>query len=348
MQSAVRMARRRFRAVRRHWRRMGPGGRTILELNHDYRRTLFLVGSARSGSTWLSDLLEETLQCRVIFEPLRRDKVPIAQGVPWGFYADPDRSPPDLYRVMDYIVSGRVRSVWTDEANAHRLPRHRLVKEVRATNLLPWITRHFPGLPVVYLLRHPVPSALSAAALGWDPFLEEFTRQDALMSGPLRPFAACVADHVDGDLFHRHVLRWCMENFVPVHLLTADSVLVVFYEDLVEDPGREVARLAEFLRRFPTGRWNLEQGALSATGRASRTNYRDTPLMAPSDRLESWRSQVSSDTLDSAMAIVGAFDLDVVYGHDMRPLISPDQLPQGHRRGADWGPPVDPDGARHP
>jgi hypothetical protein len=324
---------------------MGPGGRTILELNHDYRRTLLVVGSARSGSTWLSDLLEESLRCRVIFEPLRRDKVPISRGVPWGFYADPDRSDPDLYGVIDCIMSGRVRSVWTDEGNAHRIPRRRLVKEIRATNLLPWIARSFPGLPVVYLLRHPIPSALSASQLGWDPFLEEFIGQDALMSGPLRPFATAIAAHQDGDLFHRHVLRWCMENFVPVHMLAPGSVHVVFYEELVENPGREVERLTEFLHRFSAGRWVVDDGPLAAAGRLSRTNFRDTPLLAPADRLDSWRAEVSTETLASAMAIVGAFGLDGVYGHATGPLVPPDGLVRGDTLGVGPESPADPEAA---
>jgi hypothetical protein len=153
---------------------------------------------------------------------------------------------------------------------------------------------------------------------------------------------------MEADLFHRHVLRWCMENVVPVRTLAPGSVHVVFYEELVEDPSREVDRLVEFLGRFPAGRWNLEHGPLSAAGRLSRTNYRDTPLMAPSDRLESWRSQVSDDMLDSAMTIVGAFGLDRVYGHDGGPLVPPDELVQGDRSGTGSVPPVDPEGARHP
>ena len=36
-----------------------------------------------------------------------------------------------------------------------------------------------------------------------------------------------------------------MENFVPVHMLAPGSVHVVFYEELVENPGREVERLTE-------------------------------------------------------------------------------------------------------
>jgi hypothetical protein len=154
------------------------------------------------------------------------------------------------------------------------------------------------------------------------------------MSGPLRPFAATIAEHTDGDLFHRHVLRWCMENFVPVRLLAPGLVCVVFYEDLVEDPGRELARLSTFLHRYTAGRWALATDLPSALDRPSRTNYRDTPLMTAPDRLASWLGDVPVERLRSAMAIVGAFGLDTVYGMGPKPLVAPDALWPGDVRTA--------------
>jgi hypothetical protein len=224
-------------------------------------------------------------------------------------------------------LSGRVRSVWTEQFNAHRIPRRRLVKEIRATNLLPWITTNFPGLPVVYLLRHPVASAVSATELQWDSFLSEFLGQQPLMSGPLQPFADIIAEHADADLFHRHVLRWCMENYVPVRLLAPASVHVVFYENLVEDPTGELDRLRGFLSRF-TPRWDLAPGTPAAVHRLSPTNFRDTPALAAQDRLQSWRHDVSEADVHRALAVVRGFGLDRLYAEDVRPRISPDAVLQ--------------------
>jgi hypothetical protein len=298
-----------------------------IDLNRDPRRTLLLVSSARSGSTWLSDILEESLGCRMVFEPLRRDKVPLAAGVPWGRYSDPTVADPDLDVVLRRILTGRVRSRWSDKFNRNRLPRRRLVKEVRATNLLPRIVEQYPGMPVVYLFRHPVPTAWSAAELHWKPYLGEFLGQAALLDGPLAPFRDVITGEASNDdLFMKHVLRWCLENYVPVHQLAPGSVHVVFYENIVENPDAEIERLSRYLAGFSDGGWVLASGRPSAVDLPSRANYRGTPVLAAAERLRSWCAEVPEESVAAALKLVGVFGLDRIYGSDVRPLIAPEAV----------------------
>jgi hypothetical protein len=323
----VRKARSVRRRVVRRWKILRSPSTTFIDLHHDHRRTLLLVSSARSGSTWLSDILEESLRCRMVFEPLRRDKVPLARAVPWGRYSAPDDDDPELDDVLDRILTGRVRSRWSDKFNRYRLPRRRVVKEVRATNLLPRITRRFPDLPVVYLLRHPIPTAWSAAELHWKPYLREFLDQKALVDGPLAPFRSVIADEVaNGNPFQKHVLRWCLENYVPVTELAPGSVHVVFYEDVVLDPTGELERLERYLEPFSAGGWAFESGRPSAVDRPSRANYRGTPVLGAEERLRGWRDEVSEEDVRRALELVGQFGLDRIYGSDVRPLIGPDAV----------------------
>jgi sulfotransferase family protein len=316
----------RRRAVRR-WKILKSPRAGYLDLNHDYHRTLLLVSSARSGSTWLSDILEETLRCRMIFEPLRRDRVPLARDIPWGRYSVPGQPDPALDDVMRRILTGRVRSQWSDKFNRYRLPHHRLVKEVRATNLLPRLTTQYPGMPIVFLLRHPVPTAWSAAELYWKPYLNEFLRQPLLMDGPLAELSALITEEaaVD-DLFHKHVLRWCLENYVPVQQLATGSVHVVFYESIVEDPDRELERLSRYLEQFSAAGWSFTAGRPSALDLPSRANYRGTPVMAAEKRLRSWCDDVPPEAVARALELIGRFGLDRIYGTDVRPLLTPDEV----------------------
>ena len=285
------------------------------------------MSSARSGSTWLSDILEESLGCRMVFEPLRRDKVPLAAGVPWGRYSDPDGPDAELDDVMRRILTGRVRSRWSDKFNRRRLPRRRLVKEVRATNLLPRIVERFPGMPIVFLLRHPIPTAWSAAELHWKPYLGEFLGQAPLVDGPLAPFRGIIAEHASSeDLFEKHVLRWCLENYIPVNFLAPGSVHVVFYENIVEDPDGEIERLSRYLDRFSGGGWVLAPERPSAVDLPSRANYRGTPVLAAEERLRSWCDEVPEPSIRLALEMVAAFGLDRIYGSDVRPLVGPDAV----------------------
>lgn len=319
-------ARKKLRRLYRRARRAPTPRVTYLDLNHDPSRTLLLASSGRSGSTWLSEALSEGIGCRTIFEPLRRDFVPLSRGVRWGQYLDPDGADPAVEDVVTKVLEGRVRSRWSDKFNTARLPRRRLVKEIRATNLLPWVAARYPDTPVVYLLRHPVACSLSAAALNWKPFLGEFYAQPSLMEGPLGPFADYVHEtEAGGDLLTAHVLRWCMENFVPVNMLERGSVHVVFYEDMVADPANELSRLNAFMERFDVA-WPGVTMSSSAERRASRTNYRKTDVSGGADKLARWTETLSPASLARACEIVERFGLGRVYGAGVRPLVAADEL----------------------
>jgi Sulfotransferase family len=301
----------------------------FLERNHDRANTLLLVGSGRSGSTWLSEVLVETFSCRLIFEPFRRDMVPLTTNIRWGTYVGPGQADPEVQRVVERILTGRIRSRWTERFNVYRFPKRRLVKEIRTTNLLPYMRSAFPEVPMIYLLRHPVAAAWSSAELGWAPFLSEFVGQDRLMGGPLAPYRDVIARHGDDpDLFHRHVLRWCMENLVPITLLPPGSVHVVLYENLVEDPYGELARLADYLGSFGRGRWAFDPKT-PTVDRLSRANYRHTPVMSASQRLESWVDDVPRPSVERAVALLEEFGLDRVYGASVRPYVTADNVLRG-------------------
>jgi len=303
----------------------------FLERNHDPDRSLLVAGSARSGTTWLAEVLSETLHGRLLFEPLRAEAVPQARPVRFGHYLDPDgRSDRAVTEVLDKVMAGRIRGRWIDEYNTARFPRCRVVKEIRATNLLPWMVRRYPRTPMVYLLRHPVPSAWSVAQLGWPDNLPQFLGQEPLMQGPMAPFGALIRQTADSpDPFLRLVLRWCLENFVPTQLLSSGQAHVVFYEHLVDDPRGELVRLSTFLRRFGPGPWDMRLDSTGNLDRPSHTNYRDTDVASGPGRLDDWVGEVPAPRVDAALALLGGFGLDRVYGDSTRPLIAPEAVLRG-------------------
>jgi hypothetical protein len=247
--------------------------------------------------------------------------------VPAGYYAVPGDDDPELVRVMERILSGRVRGWATDIYNTRRLPERRLVKDIFATNLLPWIAERFPEVPLVYLLRHPVPTSWSATELGWDPSLADFLGQRRLMDGPLAPWRAVIAAAAeDPDPFHRHVLRWCLENVVPVAQLVPGDVHVVFYEDLAEDPAGELHRLARFLHRYAAGGWALDPTTPLALDRPSAASWRRTPSPTTGRSLESWLTDVAPERAAAAVALVAEFGLDRLYGPGPRPRVGADEV----------------------
>lgn len=325
-----RRAARHPRLIESRARRTASPKVSFLELNHDAGNTLLLVGSGRSGTTWMAEVLTEALDCRLVYEPLRAKSVPWAWPIRPGHYlsaeADAD---PAVAAVVDRILKGRIRNRFADNYNSVRFPRRRLVKEVRATNLLPWLVRHYPRTPVVYLLRHPVPTAWSVTALGWPGKLEEFLAQPALMEGPMKPFLAVIEEaSQSSDQFHRVVLQWCLENVVPTRFLGMGEAHVVFYENMVEDPWGELERLRTYLQRFGSERWDLQMSAVKNVARPSHSRNRGS---SGAGRLDRWVEEVPAPQVEKALALVRAFGLDRLYGDGTRPLLSADQVLLGGR-----------------
>jgi len=318
------------RMLARRARRLGSPTVTFIERNHDPARTLLLVGSRRSGTTWLAEVLVEALQARFVYEPLRSRSVPWTKPVRPGLYV-PTGEPADeaVAMVLDRVLTGRFRNRFADKYNAVRLPRCRLVKEVRLTNLLPWIARRYPATPVVYLLRHPVPSAWSVTRLGWPDNVAQLLDQDRLRDGPLAPFRELIAETADSsDVLPRVVLAWCLENLVPIRYLSPDRVHVVLYENLVTDPLAELRRLGTYLDRLAPGRWRLRTPAGASFGRPSQSSRLRASGPAPG-HLDAWLRDVPPERVRAALSVVSGFGLDRIYAGHALPLLPPEQVLQG-------------------
>jgi hypothetical protein len=296
----------------------------FVELNHNYANTVLLVGSGRSGTTWFADLVNCRNEYRFIMEPFRSESVRIAAPFEYGQYVEPEHPQPGLLEPASRILSGRVRSVWTDRWNARRIVHRRLIKDVRITNLVPWVRRQFPALKVIYVLRHPYAVAASRLTLKWPDrsgyFLE---RRDVLDAIPVdRELLRSVI--ATGTAFERHVMDWCLENWIPVTTLTRDDALFVFYEHLVEHTGTEMDRVSAFL------------GLASLSAAAERARHLPSPTRNETDaRIHQPSSSASSRPAASdarnADWIMSAFGFDHLYGTDRRPVVSGDDLPDRAR-----------------
>lgn len=224
-----------------------------LDLGGGVEHTTLVVGSGRSGSTWVAELVNHRNEYRLVFEPFRGDRVRRARPFRRGHYIDPREQDHPLAGSIDALLAGHVRSWWTDRHNRRRVATRRIVKEVRITNLVPWICARHRSLRVVYVVRDPVAVAQSWLELGWGDDLDDLLAQDQLLE-MLPGSGAVIREVLAGDeLFDRHVLRWCLENAVPLAARADSGVHLVVYERLRAEPEREIDRLFSYLGRDPEG-----------------------------------------------------------------------------------------------
>jgi Sulfotransferase family len=277
---------------------------------------VLLAGSARSGTSWLAGLLNPDDSARYVFEPFRPGKLALTRGFGVRRYLRPADERPELLRAARAVLSGEVRSRWTDQFNRSVFPERRLVKDVWSNLMLGWLHRHVPEVPVVFLLRHPcavVSSQVRLAAWGWEVDVAGLLAQHDLVRDHLSD-AICDELSVSRTPFDRHLATWCVETLVPLRQFAPGDVFVAFYERLCTEPEAELRRLFRFLGRSFDGR---VMDRLATPSAAARPDSADgTATFSP----DAWVRRVDRDRLRTAMATVRRSGLGHLYGEDPMPL----------------------------
>src|SRR5829696_6063462 len=116
---------------------------------------LFLAGSGRSGTTWLSEIINHRRGYRYVFEPFNPREVGPFEHFNTKQYLRPDDQREEFLEPARLALTGGLRDPWTDRFNGRIVARRRLIKDIRANLLLGWIRANFPGMPIILLLRHP-------------------------------------------------------------------------------------------------------------------------------------------------------------------------------------------------
>jgi hypothetical protein len=278
---------------------------------HDYRQTVLLAGTARSGTTWLMELLNFDDHYRSLFEPLH-PRLVADRGFRPIQYLQPGNLDPGYYQPLAAVLAGRVRHSWTDKFNRKIWVRQRLIKCIHANLLLKWVKVNFPEVPIVLLLRHPCAVANSRLKLGLPAPIDQFLAQEPLLADHLAPFAGLL--QTASDPFERHILMWCVEHYVPLRQLGESERSLVFYEHLVSRPASELERLCAFVGR------PYKPAMQSFVRRPSAVTKSHSAVMTGQDLVEGWRQAIRPAQVMLAMDRLAAFGLDGLYGPEGWPL----------------------------
>jgi hypothetical protein len=292
------------------------GLRWVIDLAPDVASTLFLAGTARSGTTWLSDLINFRNDYRYVFEPFHGERVPETRSFGFRTYLRPDAEAPELTSITREILCGRIRNPWTERFNRRLIARQRLIKEVRANLFLKWLREKFPELKIVFVLRHPCAVAQSHSTKNYGDSLEALLQQRELVSDFLAPHRDFLAN-LEG-CFERAVALWCIETLVPLSQLAPGDVHLMFYEDLLQDAEGTLRRLFNYLGR------PFDPAIERVLTRPSATSTRESAVTEGRDPLTAWQGRVSDEQVKAALAMLDRFGLGGIYASG--PLPSADAL----------------------
>jgi hypothetical protein len=150
--------------------------------------------------------------------------------------------------------------------------------------------------------------------LGWGTHLDDFLVQEDLMHDFLDPFKK----EIEGarDVFDKHVLMWCIENYVPLKQFSEGEILVVFYENLCTSPQQEIEAIFSFIGESVTPK------VFEMSARPSALCRKHSAILSGADPLNSWRMNVSDKQTKRAVEICSMFGLHAIYDESTLPLLT--------------------------
>ena len=210
------------------------------------RPNVLIFSSRRSGSTWLSELLATQPRTKRILEPYDTSlnhphylhSLPKSRD---GFFFDLSRREEEqIFRFYEDMASCRklLRTQWKLWKPDHHFLYDRMVfKFFYVKDYIAEFHRRY-DVRVLYLIRHPVPTALANLKLGWpctlDAYLQHPAHLERILNGHQLETVARVSSA--GTPLERYVLGWFLENWLALQQSRTATWPVLRYEDMVREP----------------------------------------------------------------------------------------------------------------
>ncbi len=286
----------------------------MLETNSDYRNTVFIGGTGRSGTSWLAEVLNYDNHYRYIFEPFQARYVPIARPFYYGLYLRPADGNPTYLGPATHIMAGNVRHRWCDRHNKRLFARQRLIKEVRGNLWLKWLRDHFPAVPMIFIMRHPFAVAASRRWLDWPSRSRAFFMQEQLQSD----FPGSFWDEFKQaeTMFERYLFDWAVQHYIPLRQFASGDFHYVFYEDLCMQPEAVAHDMFAHLGRDFDNRLFRKLSVPSAT---SRDGSAIRSHRSAQELISAWRTLLTPAEIERGLEILAKFGLDHIYDEECMP-----------------------------
>jgi len=292
------------------------GSRIYVNPDRDLRKSILVAGTARSGTTWLGDLITSQIPCRILFEPFNPDLVSEYRAFHYFQYMRPDSENDQLHAFAHKVFSGEIRNPWIDRQNEWILPKYRLIKEIRANLLLKWLHDHFSEVPILFLLRHPCAVVLSRLELGWasDSDIKPFLSQPELVSDYLGDHLALIRSAKTTE--EKHAIIWSVSTLVPLKQFKPGELKIVYYENLCTQPEIELPDIFKSIGQ------HYENPRIDKINQPSQTAKETSAVVTGKDKVTHWKKKLTPSQIENILRVVDRFGLSHIYGDLPMPLNS--------------------------
>lgn len=283
---------------------------------------IFLISAPRSGSTWLMEIIAAEPGVKFVNEPftpkfVKKARLPtgLEGKLPlnkWKVLVVPPGA--DIQFRAHLLENGatRIRGPYhIFGRNFDFLTNRRVLKDVDTTSICEWIDDQDLGFKIVYLIRHPIPTALSlvhGSMLRPEANLLHEGFRNRYLSDELATYAWGIVQN--GSEFEKGVLQWCLDNLVLWRAITRGNRnwLLFTYEELLLSPVNSIQLIAERLELSHLDRLLRRIRIPSATTWPDRVEI--VEKANPVQRVKEWQVQVTESAQRTAFEIVSRFGID--------------------------------------
>lgn len=283
------------------------------------KESVLIFSEPRSGSTWLLELLNNTTDSIINFEPLHHNNGVVPKDFNWGnrvFLEKNDQR--NIYiEFMKDVLELKYYSKWTIERNYDFLKiiksKFVLTKFVQGNLLLPWITNriNFKYKPI-HLLRHPVAVALSQVKM-----FESRNMLGAPTSIKNRIFQNH-RDYLKGlaTPLERQVATWCITNGYILKSKGVNSKwLTIYYEDIIMQTNEELHKV---LRSYNLD-YNFKLN-LTEIRKPSTTTFKNGLKKEPTLQIEKFLREIDNQELIKIQKILDYFEITCYSAFSANPI----------------------------
>ena len=221
-----------------------------------FNKHIAIVGSARSGTSWLSEVIARQFRYRMLFEPEHEFNTEKGKLICDQWLRNKEDSP-ESHQYLIKVFQNRVDSDWIGQISNRKykmhlwpfVPKKYIIKFVRANLSAKYINETFK-IPVIHIIRNPydVLTSQQRVKFPWLYNLDYFKNQPDLV--------ALVEEQFNFDLHRTEALspleiltvRWCIENVLPLQVWEPNKYKhrILKYEDFRND----IRVFLEFCKEF--------------------------------------------------------------------------------------------------
>ena len=281
----------------------------------NYNEVIWIVGDGRSGTTWVSDLINYDKKYREMFEPFHSELVSDMSFVERHQYIRPDDFNGKIEAISSDIFSGKFTHERVDSENHSLLYDGILIKDIFANLLCYSASRRFPKVKPILLIRNPFAVALSKyKKKDWLWFTEplDLLKQTKLYEDYLIPFEGIIrSTSAKQDYILNQILIWSIINYIPLRQFEPGDIHVCFYEKICIEPDNEISKIFKFVRGSNTNpQINLNKNVIN---RPSRVVGTESNLLSGTSPITSWKKELTPQIIQEGLKILQCFGFENLY-----------------------------------